>query len=85
MKKVDAFPIRKFLYPGTFFKIDGTIKCKYKSWKYELLTVWYCLRQEFSNESREIETYVHMDMYLKVIAVTSSVNWVSAWLSLKRW
>ena len=54
MKKADAFPIRKFLYPGTFFKIDGTIKCKYKSWKYELLTVWYCLRQEYSNESREI-------------------------------
>ena len=38
MKKADAFQIRKFLYPGTFFKIDGTIKCKYKSWKYELLT-----------------------------------------------
>ena len=54
MKKADAFPIRKFLYHGTFFKIDGTIQCKYESWKYELLTVWYFLRQEYSNESREI-------------------------------
>ena len=45
MKKADLF---RFQNLRTLLKIDGKMKYKCKSETFESLTVWYCLRQEYS-------------------------------------
>ena len=51
MKKVDLF---RFQNLQPLLKIDGKMKYKCKSETFEPLTVWYCLRQEYSSKSKEI-------------------------------